>query len=446
VSDLEDFMTGPNARKKPLFMQSAETAAPPRANFASEMDPFERAAYRTRRPYAEAAGPMPGPPHIHSPAEMAEAATMFAPLPIRFAAAAPRLATGALAGYNLLSSTNETNAEEPSATRQLQMQLQQAGHYKGVVDGRMGPETRQAQEAYAAAQEQERAQARQLEQDKISASLGAANATRASAEAAAAETKRLADAAALKSQQRDQGNQRLQDMEANTPGYRKAIRDYSTPLGVAAGLVAGAAARKGVVAASDKLSEMGANKAEQLFATATKSTPARVARVNEFWRKGGGEVPFLPTPGANPGFAANPNVSGMDKLYQPSRGANAATDLGVAGAFGAESAAAQRFMEDPAREELRAANEATAADPSEANIQRLQAAKDNMAIAGGLKSFGRLGGLGYLGSSVKMQRSSAVPNMVPAEAERMALEKTLRLRAARNAKAPAEIPARPSRE
>src|SRR5262245_35165414 len=69
--------------------------APPRATFASEMGPNERAAYTMRRRYGKE---VPGPQELATPEEMRDAAlTLVSTNPIaRGIAAAPKIATGLL--------------------------------------------------------------------------------------------------------------------------------------------------------------------------------------------------------------------------------------------------------------------------------------------------------------------------------------------------------------
>jgi peptidoglycan hydrolase-like protein with peptidoglycan-binding domain len=342
-------------------------------------------------------------------------------------AAAPKLATGLLGGLSYLYGTDQTGAQEPDQVKQLQATLQKQGLYRGAIDGRMGPETQRAQQEF----ERMRAQQEQmrLQQEQAAAARAGAEAQSAAAAAQLEETRRAAAAEQNRTQEREAGNQRMNEMESNLPWYSRMIRDYSTPLGIGTGVLIGGATRGKVVGASNRASAGAAAGAEGVMDAAAKGLPARVARANEFWRRGGGEVPFLPTPGASPGFASNPAMTPASGLYAPATRSNLAKDIGIMGGFGAESAVGQAYLVPHAQEELRAANEAASADPSEINIRRLQAAKDSAAIMEGLMNFGRAGAAGYGAGALKMHRTNAVPNMTKAETELLKIQEELRKRA-----------------
>lgn len=409
-------------------------------------DPNELAMLRHR----EMVRPQTGradftPEHL---ANMATAAGGLALAPEYLAAraimAAPKLAAGGIGAAAALS-PSKAGAEEPDQIKQLQATLKKGGYYRGPIDGRMGPETQRAKQAADEAdklrvqQEQETARLR-LQSEGIEAEKMKAQAALTTGNAQQAETERQRIADETRRAQREQGNERLRQMESDLPWYRRAVRDYAAPVGYAFGALAGAGARAGVTKASNALSDRAAREAEKLVAAPAKGLPARVAQTNEFWRKGGGEVPFLPTPNAAPGFAANPKAAAMDTLYAPSRAKNAATDLGISGAFGLESGVGQFVLSPAAQEELRAANEAAAVDPSEVNIRRLQAAKDKASIMEAATNFGRAGAITYPAAALKMQRNSSVPKMTNAEAERLKIEELLRKRAAKQPIAPEELP------
>jgi hypothetical protein len=401
-SDMETRYGIPSAPES-LMMQSALMQAPPYSPPIGyeEMSPFERAAYRVR------GAPGAQPPEKATPGEMAQAAMML--VPGAAITAAPRLAIPALAGGALLYSTDQAGSQEnPEAVKALQIKLREQGFYTGAIDGRMGPATARAQQNFMAAEE-------------LKVRQQAAN-------AATAETRRRLEEDRRRAQQREEGEARLRETEQNVPWYRRALRDYATPIGVAGGMLAGAAARSGVTSVFNKLSERAARRAEGLFETTARGPAARVARVNEFWRRGGGEVPFTSTPNTAPGFAANPNASPLEQLYQASRARNIATDVGITGAFAGESALGQSVLLPQAREELRAAQDLVSKDPSEVNIGRMQAALDRVAVAEALTNFGRAGALSYPGAALKMQRRPTAPAMNRAEEERLQLEQLLRSR------------------
>lgn len=396
-----------------LFMQSAIAPTPPAAGpapFASEMDPNERAAARLRAPYRTAV-PLPqGPPPSATPGEMMQTAAMLA-LPSAVGMGA-KVAVPALSAYLYGSGIDPASGNDAEQVKQLQIKLRDGGYYTGPIDGRMGPATARGQDAFLRA-----------EQVRLQGETAAAQRASAEAQIAAAEMQRK------QLEYREQGSERLREMEGDVPVHRRALRDYATPLGVMLGMIGGAGVRAGVTHAFNKASKNVADAAEGLFAGGARGTPNRVSRVNEFWRRGGAkpdEIPFLPTPGVNPGISANPNAAPIGQLYQPSRVTNAAVDAGVTGAFGADAAYGQFVLVPAANERLQRATEAASADPSEVNIRELQAAKDNLALADLITNLGRGGGAAYLGSTFKMPRSPSVPAMQKPEAEKLMLERLLR--------------------
>jgi peptidoglycan hydrolase-like protein with peptidoglycan-binding domain len=391
-------------------------------------------------PWAIGAGPMGGARAGVSAA--GNMAAKFGPRAVRFAPAAEAapstmardVAAGTLATAGM---SGEANAQPAgSDIRSIQMQLKQSGDYKGPIDGKWGPLMEAAQNAANERKQRQDEQAMQLKNLEAQASLGAANAKTKESEAQIAETERLRKAKEKADADREAGMQRLREVETNLSPTSKAIRSYSGPGGYGLGVVAGGLARAGVVKGSNYLSNRAARKAEDLFMregsngkmakVPAKTDAEKVARVNEFARKGGGEEPFLNTPAQNPGFAVNPDATPFNKLYPPNRAANMATDIGIPAAFGAEAGWAEMMPKPEAHAELLAATEAANKDPSEINIQRLQDAKDSVALWEGVGNLGRGGAMGYGSMALKMKRAPTAPNMAPAEAEKMSLEKTLR--------------------
>ncbi len=397
--------------------------------------PFERAALTKR-----GGRPTPEPAPVSTPAEMAEALSVLAPAPLRAIAAAPKLATAALAGYYGLSGTSEAGgAESPDAVKKLQTELKEKGFYAGIIDGNMGPATLKAKEAFDKAEQvrmnNEKDQARILtDQKKAEADAAKAAAEGELAKAQLEETKRKGEEEKRKGEEREAGSKRLKEVESNLSTTQKLVRDYATPLGFTGGVIGGKALQSAVAKAYNKVMGNRAAAAEAVLAKEATGTPERVAAVNEFWRQGGGKVPFTNAPESTPGFAVNPKATSMDKLYKTPVATNVATDAAGAGLFGAESVAAQHWMVEPREEELKAANQAVAQDPSEVNIQRLQEAKDKLAVAEALKTMGRVGALSYLGGAAVKGRVHTKPSMDKAEAEKLDLEGVLRKSAETKAK------------
>jgi hypothetical protein len=407
---------------------------PQRATFADVMDPYERAAYTLRRKYGTQ---VPGPSELATPEEQRQAAlSLVSANPVmRGIAMAPRVATGlgALGAY--LYGTDQAGANEPDMVKQLQAELKAKGYYSGPIDGVMGKGTQAAKDKFDAAE------ALRVQRDLAEAQKAAATAAGEGARAQQAETERRAREAETRSQEREQGAERMRQMEEAVPTWRKALRDYAAPAGYVTGAVAGGALRTGLVKGANRWWQGKTSAAEELVDFA-KGTPAsaKVARTNEFWRRGGGEVPFVNTPKTAPGFAANPAVTPTADLYQPPRAWNAITDLGATAGFAGESAYGQLVQGAAADEELKAAREAVSADPSEANLNRLQAAKDNAAFAQLLTNFGRGGVGGYAGKAAFTRRNQPPPAMEKAEQSKLDIEKKLRP-AARTTKAGKAAPA-----
>lgn len=403
----------------PLWMQSGGMGPIPGSAPAQGVpeDPFERAAYTNRH-----GRPMAPTPDIAGPGEMAQGASMLIPGPGGLITRAPKLATGLLAGLGYLYGTDQAGAAEPDQIKQLQATLQQQGHYNGTIDGKMGPETKRALEAAQAAE------ARRVQQEQAAAQMASAGAQQATAQAQLAESQRQRLADETRAQQREQGNQRMQEVETNISPTSRAIRDYAGPIGYGVGAVAAPMMRAGVAGLSNAWARRAATGAEDLFATAIKGTSGRVARANEFARRGGaGEaVPFLQTPNTAPGFAANPGAATMASLFQPNKWGQRGTDAGLTAAFGGEAALGEFKLKPDAEAELHAATQAAAADPSEINIDRLQTAKNKLAVMEGISNIGRAGTIGYPAASLKFKRLDAIPNMSKAEKEILDLQALLR--------------------
>lgn len=96
-------------------------------------------------------------------------------------------------------------------------------------------------------------------------------------------------------------------------------------------------------------------------------------------------------------------------------------DAGVV-AGGAAEAGFGHVMAQDAHREVQDAQTAVAADPSEANIQRLQAATDRAALWEMTGNMGRGVAGGYLLSAPKMPYRTTRPDVAAGEAERLRLD------------------------
>jgi peptidoglycan hydrolase-like protein with peptidoglycan-binding domain len=327
---------------------------------------------------------------------------------------APGVATALLGLTHALPAGSEDGDRQ--GVMNLQRQLKEAGYYTGPIDGLMQGGTRDAKQRFEADQSQKQ----QLDIERAKAEAAAKG-----ADAATAETARKAAEAEAATKRRLEGEERLRQVETEVSPVRQVLREYGPIAGYAAGLIGGSATRKGVTKLSDMATQKSASVADALMAAPAKDLPGRVSRVNQFWAQGqkplmsAPEAPFTAAPAAKAGFRPNPDAPQAAELYQPSRVRNGLTDLGIAGTFGAESMVGQELLEPEARAELEKAQEAVNGDPSEVNIERLQSAKDRVAMAEFVKNMGRAGGASYLGSGLKYQRSNTRPNVSAAEAERL---------------------------
>jgi hypothetical protein len=341
------------------------------------------------------------------------ASSLMGPV-LGLAGRAPGIATALLGLTHPMPAGGESG--DSQGVMNLQRQLKEAGYYQGPIDGVMGGGTADAKKRF----ETDMAQKQQLEIERAKAEAAAKG-----AEAANAETARKAAEAEAATQRRLQGEERLRNVESEVSPVRQVLREYGPIAGYAAGILGGSATRKGVTKLTDAATSKAASVADALMAAPAKDLPGRVSRVNQFWAQGqkplmgAPEAPFIAAPGAKAGFRPNPEAPQAAELYQPSRLRNVGTDLGIAGTFGAESMVGQELLEPEARAELEKAQNAVNSDPSEVNIERLQSAKDRVAMAEFVKNMGRAGAASYLGSGLKYQRSATRPNVSAAEAERL---------------------------
>jgi hypothetical protein len=98
------------------------------------------------------------------------------------------------------------------------------------------------------------------------------------------------------------------------------------------------------------------------------------------------------------------------------RGQVTASDAASMGAFGAEAGVAEYRLHH-AQGELQRALSAATADPSEINISRLQAARDEVAFWQSLGRVGQAGVVGYGSAATKLHRQYPRPDLSRADAE-----------------------------
>lgn len=319
--------------------------------------------------------------------------------------------------------TGAQAGEGTEEVKKLQIKMRDEGYYSGKIDGLMKEGTKAAKKAY---------EEDQMKRLNAETARQAAQAQAAKSEAERAETLRKAQEAVAKADQRKAGEERLRESEENVPWYRKAIRNYGPLAGLVGGIALGGVTKKGVNKISDKFSEKAANRANDIINAPARDTAAKVAKVNQFWAQGqkGGfstpEAPFTANgPRAKNRFKINPDAPEASSLYQPSKVRDLSTDAGVATTFGVESGLGQFVIEPEARHELENAQKAVSEDPSEVNIERLQSAKDRVALAESVKNLGRGAAAGYLAGGIKYRRQPSRPDVAKAEAEKLRVEQSL---------------------
>jgi hypothetical protein len=299
--------------------------------------------------------------------------------------------------------------------RELQQRLRDAGYYRGPIDGVMGPATADANAAFEAAERARQAQQMEMlrlqtERDRITAQ--------------ADETARLREEADTAAARKAAADARVREVEENVPTFNWLLRNYGPLAGTVAGTMLGGMLRAKVVSRDNRASRELAEGINALMATPARDPAARAAMVNEVWARGGArEMPFRVSDRSPRGFVPNPTAPPAADLYRPPRLSYAATDVAIPAAGMVEFGIADQLLSERARAELQAAQQALAADPSEANIKRVQTAKDQVAAYEALANIGRSSALGYGAAALKMRRSPAVPDRHLAEQERMRLSR-----------------------
>jgi hypothetical protein len=320
----------------------------------------------------------------------------------------------------------------PEQIAKEQEELRARGYYDGAIDGIEGDGTKKARQRFQAEEPKRREQELEAARSKAQQTGNEAAIAKANADLAEAQRRRKAEETAA--QQREAGEQRLRDVDKNTPLLSQLIRDYGPPAGYALGAFAGPLAAKGTSAFFNKLADRQATRANRVLdeAAAAPNELGRVGPVNQFWSegqsrplRGAPDVPFPTVTGQSVPFTSNPSAPASSTLYQPNRAAYAGADAAVSAGFGAEATIAA----DKAREanaELAKAREALETNPSEVNIQRYQTAKDLVAIYESAANVGRVGVFTHAPAAIpKYLQTPARPNMSRADTQRLELERYL---------------------
>lgn len=332
--------------------------------------------------------------------------------------AAPRalgLATG-LGAYLGLPGSGGAD-EDADRIKALQRLLKQEGYYSGNIDGNMGPMTQRAKTAY---------ETDRLERQRLQTQQEQAAAARAESERLRLEQEQVA-------KERFAGEERLRQMEGEVPVARRALREYGPLLGYGVGAGLGLLGRTKMTGLANRASARAAARSSELVSGA--GDPAsRIGGINTFWQEGGAAaVPFTSAPRARFAVRSNRAAPSAASLYPapPTRAQYfTGRDVGVLAGAGGEAAFGQ-VMAQQAQEELTAAQQAVSADPSEANIRRLETARDRMALWEFTGNLGRGFGMGYGGAAFKSRYRPSRPDVAAAEAERIRLDRLLKRRAPR---------------
>jgi hypothetical protein len=213
----------------------------------------------------------------------------------------------------------------------------------------------------------------------------------------------------------------LAEAEAQMPGWQKAIRDYATPVGVAAGLAAGPAVRGGMVWAANRAGQRAAAGANALVAGGG-NVQARVAGANEFYTRGGGQRPFNIDPAAPRGFVPAAGQTPASELYPPANTIWRGTDTArIAAAGGGAGLAEYRLA--IAREELERARQDAEKNPSDETFKALHKAQVNVGLLTAGARASETAGLAYPTSAAVMRYQNTRPDVQRAEAEVLRLNR-----------------------
>lgn len=294
---------------------------------------------------------------------------------------------------NDLETFSNVDASDPDSVRRAQQALQARGLYV-AADGRLGPETagaiREHRQQVNAELESARARLEELEQQEAS---------------------RVTRAGPL----------------------HEALREFGPAVAPFAGLAAGHLSRIGAVrSASRRLAERNLE-ADALLPPSpapvrrggTAEPARRMANVNEFWRMGGADerVPYARAQ-TELGFKRRPDAASGSELFPPDAERFRFNDAAIPAAFGAEAGVTYAFLQD-AEQELTEAQAAADSDPNEANLARLESARDKVAILTTAFRAGLGVAAGRLSGVAAHRYRHARPNVPRAENERTLLDQYL---------------------
>ena len=214
----------------------------------------------------------------------------------------------------------------------------------------------------------------------------------------------------------------LEQAEARMPGWQKAVRDYATPVGVAAGMAVAPATRGAVTWAANRAGRRAADQANDLLGAGAANTPARVAGVNEFYTRGGGQRPFNIEPTAPRGFVPAAGQTSANELYPPAstiwRGADTARMTAAGGGAGLAE-----YRLAVAREELERARQDAQQNPSDSTFAALHKAQTNVGLLTAAARASETSLLAYPTTSAVVRYQNTRPDVNRGEAEVLRLNR-----------------------
>jgi len=214
--------------------------------------------------------------------------------------------------------------------------------------------------------------------------------------------------------------------EANVPWWRQAMTIAAPIGGFSAGAALSSFLRNRAAARASAASKSRADERNALLVPDSPDVNARVAGINEFYTRGGGDEPFNIVPTARLGYEAAPQQQSASTLFRNLGSETVGgSDIGRAGiSAGGGAFAGWRWQTEQA--ELARAMDAYQKEPSQANADAVVRARNRLDLAQGGVGMA-LGGIG--GAAVApffMRNRLSRPNVQEAGREVMALNKLLR--------------------
>lgn len=224
---------------------------------------------------------------------------------------------------------------------------------------------------------------------------------------------------------------------ATAPGpIHQAVRQYAPAAGFLAGALGGKGLRSLAVRNAAKKAAVLADEANALLtpgkvtdsARGDKGLNVRAGKINDFWRMGGAgdNVPFIEKATGAGEWKRRPKPAEPSSLFPPGPSRWRSGDTAVTG-LGLGEGAAAHFVGLPIAEaELEEAQIAVDNDPSEANLARLQSAKDKVAFINWMSLLGPGVAAGRVGGAFMSPYKHIPPKIGAAETERALLNQAIK--------------------